>query len=194
MNIFYIHEDPLICAEQHCDQHVIKMVTEYAQLMSTAHRVIDGRPWVGRGPSGRKVLRYFHPDPVMNQELYKVCHVNHPSAIWVRQSRENYEWLQRLWCALALEYEYRYGRVHGAFQKLEYYLLLPPTKLPSKVFTEPTPAMANFPDCIVEGNSLQSYRNFYWEDKSRFATWKKREKPEWWINYEQRKQTKTLID
>ena len=39
MNIFYLSDDPQICAEQHCDKHVVKMCIEYAQLLSTAHRV-----------------------------------------------------------------------------------------------------------------------------------------------------------
>ena len=42
MNIFYLHKDPKICAEQHLDKHVVKMLIEYAQLMSTAHRMLDG--------------------------------------------------------------------------------------------------------------------------------------------------------
>ena len=35
MNIFYLHKDPVICAEMHIDKHVVKMPIEYAQLMST---------------------------------------------------------------------------------------------------------------------------------------------------------------
>ena len=42
MNIFYLHEDPIQNAKWHVDKHVVKMVTEYAQLLSTAHRVLDG--------------------------------------------------------------------------------------------------------------------------------------------------------
>ena len=35
MNIFYLHPDPVICAQQHADKHLIKMVLEYSQLLST---------------------------------------------------------------------------------------------------------------------------------------------------------------
>ena len=43
MNIFgYLDKDPKRCAEMHCDKHVVKMILEYAQLLSTAHRV---RSW-----------------------------------------------------------------------------------------------------------------------------------------------------
>ena len=42
MNIFYLDNHTHRCAKQHCDKHVVKMIIEYAQLLSTAHRVIDG--------------------------------------------------------------------------------------------------------------------------------------------------------
>ena len=42
MNIFYLHEDPQVSAKMHCDKHVVKMILESAQMLSTAHRVLDG--------------------------------------------------------------------------------------------------------------------------------------------------------
>jgi len=47
MNIFYLDNDPKVCAEMHNDKHCIKMILEYAQLLSTAHRVLDGTLSVG---------------------------------------------------------------------------------------------------------------------------------------------------
>ena len=44
MNIFYLHHDPIVCAAMHCDKHVVKMILEYGQMLSTAHRVLDGMP------------------------------------------------------------------------------------------------------------------------------------------------------
>ena len=41
MNIFYLSEDQKNCAEMHNDKHCVKMIVEYAQLLSTAHRVLD---------------------------------------------------------------------------------------------------------------------------------------------------------
>ena len=41
MNIFFLNEDSRMCAQAHCDKHVVKMILEYAQMMSTAHRVLD---------------------------------------------------------------------------------------------------------------------------------------------------------
>ena len=42
MNIFYLDKNPKASAEMHVDKHVSKMLVEYAQLMSTSHRVCDG--------------------------------------------------------------------------------------------------------------------------------------------------------
>jgi len=184
MNIFYLHPDHVRCAQEHIDKHVVKMCIEYAQLMSTAHRVIDGKLWYGRTINGRKIARYFHSDPEMNSILYKASHINHPSAIWVRKSENNYNWLYNMWTALAEEYTHRYGRVHESFTKLEYHLLLPPDNIPKAGWTQPPPAMKAYPQCIVEGDSITSYRNYYWEAKSDFASWTKRDKPIWWIERE----------
>jgi hypothetical protein len=50
MNIFYLDHDVVKCAEMHVDKHVCKMVIEYAQLLSTAHRVLDGEHAATRRP------------------------------------------------------------------------------------------------------------------------------------------------
>ena len=34
MNIFHLHKDPKICAEYHCDKHVVKMILETAQMLA----------------------------------------------------------------------------------------------------------------------------------------------------------------
>ena len=42
MNIFYLNHCPRRAAEEQCDQHIVKMPLETAQILSTAHRVVDG--------------------------------------------------------------------------------------------------------------------------------------------------------
>ena len=81
MNIFYLDPDPRTCAEMHCDKHVVKMIIEYAQLMSTAHRVIDGTEYTDMTANGRRIKRWRLDDD-RESILYKASHINHPSAIW----------------------------------------------------------------------------------------------------------------
>ena len=41
MNIFYLHQDPILAAKDLCDQHILKMGIESAQMMCTAHWLTD---------------------------------------------------------------------------------------------------------------------------------------------------------
>jgi len=171
INIFYLHNDPKVCAEYHNDKHSIKMVLEYAQLLSTAHRILDGTQYTRLTKTGRKQTAYGLPDD-RESILYSATHINHPSAVWVRQSAANYVWLQNLLVELCLEYTFRYGRLHkiqssgltGALHKL-------PTNINrEKPFTEPTPAMPD--DVKVFDDSIASYRNYYINNKTHLASWK----------------------
>ena len=45
MNIFVLDNDPDTAARMMCDKHVVKMIVESAQMLSTAHRVLDGIEW-----------------------------------------------------------------------------------------------------------------------------------------------------
>jgi hypothetical protein len=182
MNIFYLDNNVRKCAEMHNDKHCIKMILEYAQLLSTAHRVLDGTLTVGKSANGRKKTSYVLNDS-RDTILYSATHINHPSAIWVRQSEQNYRWLFHLFCELLTEYTYRYGKNH-ACEKLVTTLGRPPENIDMNTrFTEPTPAM---PDEVkIIGNSLASYRNYYINNKQHLASWKGkvqgRPTPDWFI-------------
>jgi hypothetical protein len=152
------------------------MILEYAQLLSTAHRVLDGTVVIGKSKTGRKQTRYVLPD---NREsvLYSATHISHPSAIWCRKNNSNYMWLAELLEELCSEYTYRYGKTHkvessGLMQILKNNF---PKNITSGEFTEPTPAM---PDQYkVPGDSISSYMNYYLGDKTRMFSWKNRNVP-----------------
>ena len=176
MNIFYLDKDPKICAEMHVDKHCVKMILEYAQLLSTAHRVLDGTQLTRLSKTGRKQTAFVLSDD-RELVLYTATHINHPSAIWVRQSEQNYRWLFGLFCELLKEYTYRYGRLH-ACERLVTTLGRPPKNIDMETkFTEPTPAMPD--DYKVAGDSIASYHNYYLGDKTRMFAWKNRPVPKW---------------
>lgn len=176
MNIFFLDQNPRLCAQYHVDKHCVKMIVEYCQLLSTAHRVLDGTQTI-EVVKNRKLKRWILDNPTLNSVLYKATHINHPSAVWVRQSADNYAYLVNLLWDLSDEYTYRYGKVHkcmnsGLIQYLEHNF---PKNIPYKPFTEPTCAM---PDHYkVAGDSVQSYHNYYNGDKRRMFKWKNREVP-----------------
>ena len=184
MNIFYLDREPKTCAEMHCDKHVVKMIIEYAQLLSTAHRLLDGtqdiekRYVLGSLPARwRHIKVWKHPSEYMDKGLMRDSHVNHPSNIWVRESKENYMWLCQMWLWLMKEYTHRYGKHHACENRVEY-LMNAPKNIPSKAFTDPTPAMPEY--CKVKNDSLSSYHKYYIQEKVRFAKWTAREMPTWY--------------
>lgn len=177
MNIFYLDKDPKVCAEMHLDKHCVKMILEYAQLLSTAHRVLDGNLSVGLSESGRKKTSYVLIDK-RDSILYSATHVNHPSAVWVRKTHQNYIWLSQLLYHLCKEYTHRYGKIH----KVERTDLLEelynwPMNIPRGEFSEPTQAM---PDKVkIVNDSITAYKNYYIQNKAHIAKWTKREVPIW---------------
>lgn len=158
MNIFLFDQDPYENVKQHCDKHTVKMVLEYAQLLSTAHHVLDGNS--------------------APEEIYKKTHDNHPCAVWARETSENYAYLFKLFCALLDEYSYRYERVHATERLID-----PLSKVPNNIINS---YLTPFPQCMpdeykVEGDAIQAYQNYFNGDKNRMAKWKHRPTPLWFI-------------
>jgi len=110
MNIFYLHNDTKTCAELHVDKHVVKMIVEYAQLLSTAKRMTDGIKYEAKSKTGRKVQRYRLENPNEEATIYKAVHYHHPSAVWARSSTQHYNWLYSLFRELGREYTHRYKK------------------------------------------------------------------------------------
>lgn len=51
LNLFFTDRDPDKCAENHGDKHLHKMILEYAQIASTAYRLVD------KDYAGKRVYR-----------------------------------------------------------------------------------------------------------------------------------------
>lgn len=159
MNIFILDEDPEIIAQYHCDVHVVKMIVETAQLLSTAHHILNDKEAI----SG----------------IYKKTHKNHPCAIWVRESRENYNWTHYLLGCLLIEYTYRYNKIHKT-QNIWKNLYQFPKNIESKQFN-----LNSAPQCMPDEHKMscviEAYRKYYKNDKTKMSrfTYKKREIPNW---------------
>jgi hypothetical protein len=174
MNIFYLDNNATACAKAHYDKHVVKMILEYAQLLSTAHRVLDGEVWTDLTANKRRITRY-RLTPDKEGVLYKATHVNHPSAIWVRESKANYNWLFSLFEKLLEEYTYRYGKFHKTGE-LSASLKVAPVNIPNVGTTEMPQAM---PDECKLPNSIDAYRNYYLTAKKSMLSYTKRNAPMW---------------
>ena len=155
------------------------MPTEAAQLLSTAHRVLDGVPGVKLSSNNRKLKTWTFTD-YREDTFYKVSHYNHPCAVWARKSINNYNWLYSLFVELNIEYTARYKRTHLTEIKLKDALVFPPDNCPKAEFTDPPQAMDLYPQCKVPGDTVQAYRNYYKEIKSEIAEWRYSPKPYWY--------------
>lgn len=154
MNIFYLSRDPGEAARFHNDRHVVKMLTEYAQILCT-------------------VLHLFgHEAP------YRPTHAKHPSVLWTAESLSHWLWLRDLALAVDREYTYRYGKFHKAGEVVK--SLLPPT-MPDHGFREPPQAM---PEAFRQADPVEAYRAYYRGPKASFSTWKNREVPAWFTQSE----------
>lgn len=176
MNIFYLDHDPKQCAEWMVDKHVVKMILETAQLLSTAHRVLDGVEGVGMTDSGRKKKVWKLHDN-RDTVLYSATHVNHPSAVWARTSVENYNWLVDHLFALGDEYTYRYGKVHATITKTALEIQNPPLRLQQWDMT-PMPSCMD-QQYIISDDPISNYRNYYKYGKASMHSWKNRTPPGW---------------
>ena len=157
------------------------MVIEYAQLMSTAHRVLDGDLYEDRTAANRRIKRWRHPNNTMESTLYKASHINHPDGIWTRNSDANYRYLYNLWSRLCEEYTHRYGREHLTETKLKNLLLHPPKNIEHASTADIHGLPLAMPDDVKGRSVVKSYRRYYKKYKMPFARYTKREIPEFMV-------------
>lgn len=152
MNIFVLDYDLKNCVEYYCNSHVVKMVLEYTQILSSVNR-INGL-----------------------DEGYKITHLNHPCVKWASECLDNWIYVRDLCEALNNEFKFRYGKSHKSWSVAKS-LSLPP--LPKFGFiTEQPQAMPN----DVKGKDVVvAYRNYYIKYKKHLGVWFPRDIP-WWFN------------
>lgn len=152
MNIFVLDQEPWKAAEYHCDQHVVKMVLETAQMLSTALRA--------RG---------------FEEGLYKSSYQHHPCTVWAGEAEGNLSWLTELGMGLLYEYTKRYHKVHASssiIHRAQDYI--------DTLDHEPvTPRPLAMPDKYKTECAVESYRAYYIGEKMRFARYVRAPMPEW---------------
>ena len=182
MNIFYIHENPITCAKWMGNKHVVKMILETAQMLCTAHRILDGKQVTKlvTSKSGKSKLKKVWVHPEYDDVLYMSTHANHPSNIWIRSSFLQYMWAYHHFVALCKEYTYRYGKIHSTEIKLIDILSQPPNNIikvnSTSYFEQPPSCMDE--QYIFSDNSITNYRIYYARAKKNMHKWTKREIPE----------------
>lgn len=189
MNIFALHPNPRKAARWHVDKHVVKMLLETCQLLYTAH-------WVFAYPQLRQcrspiALAKFHTalsDPITMKKApvtqsrgktFRPAHVNHPCAIWVRQSLGNYRWLCALGVELAREFEYRFGHEHACKKHVLWLSANAPPRIPKRPRIGFSVAMDD--QYKISNDPIRNYRNYYKTSKKErgLVKYTKRHIPHW---------------
>lgn len=160
MNIFFLDEEPAKAAEYHCDKHVVKMILETAQIISTVYdRYGKHEDW-----------------------MLKPCFKNHPCTLWAGNSRQNLIWLVCLGIELNKQYTIRYQKEHKYFELFMKLGAMMHRFMPDNGLTPPALAMPE--DCRQPGDRMQaavmSYQIYYMTHKREIAKWKVKT-PHWFI-------------
>ena len=184
MNILVLEKEPREAARMLCDKHVPKMIVESGQMLSTAHRMLDGTPIKRPSKSGKTIQTYYTFDDERDNLYYLAVHKYHPCTTWTMHSKANYEWHYEHFHEMALEYQYRRnGKMHETFRKIGILLAKPPLNIKDRGLTEFAQAMSHYPQC-KDPDPVTAYRNYYHQAKP-FAKWEwKRKAPDWWQGYQ----------
>jgi len=172
MNIFALDLDPRLAAQAHCDKHVVKMILETAQILSTVwHKMSEDN--------------YHHHVPRI---AYCPTHKNHPCVRWACATSVNYTWLVTLGLSLCEEFRFRFGHDHKSEAVIRA-LALPPIGVPAGPLTSFALAM---PDefradyYALDGNGMdrrqaavECYREYYRCAKAHMLFYRRRQTPLW---------------
>ena len=176
MNIFVLDEDPIKAAQDMCNKHIVKMIIESAQIMSTVYRLAMEDRW-----------SLSAQDVAMFPKLYKATHINHPAVKWVNTSVHNTDWIFQHLLAIEREYNCRYNKNLDKEYKVE-----PVIRELEGVrwaiwkdfgdWKQHTPFVQCMPEQYQNQDAVEAYRNYYRGEKAKFAKWKPyANEPTWWI-------------
>ena len=190
MNIFYLSPDPAECATFHNNKHVVKMITEYTQIICTVFHKIENYD------TEVMAVREFYLQAKSAYGLtipYKPTHENHPCVLWAGKALQNLIYLLDLHKYLINEYHYRYPgnpdnfkkathlsiQLHGPIFDLKRSSTLGPIENVACAFGE-NPEQYWVQDENGKIDPVQSYRQYYIKDKANMANWSPRSRPQWY--------------
>ena len=174
MNIFVTNEDPIIAAQELCDQHTrSKMQIESAIMLQHCftNEALEKAPRTKAGKVRKSGKGYS----------------NHPCSVWVRESTDNYMWLVEHALEMFKERDYRWpeSNPHFTLEFIEWCKQnINKTNNKRGKLTPFVVAVNPESKCkkVANFNNLsvtEQYQLYVKHDKD-FATWTKRPKPHWY--------------
>jgi hypothetical protein len=104
MNLFFFHTNIRNNARMYCDSHLIKIITEIAQMLCSA-------------------MQHWEYDAGSHKDapkLYKMNHKHHPMTLWVSSHIGNFDYTCKMGLALCEEYTKHYYRNHACEGLIEW--------------------------------------------------------------------------
>lgn len=156
MNIFVLDEDPVVAAHMACNAHVVKIAIETYQMLHIPFH-LQGLRAMTKGPS----------------------HKNHPVSVWLRESRENFEWSCEYGIALCEEYWVRYGKDKGRQHACRDKVLFAYKQRKRLAFDSRglTPFAQAMPEECRRDSAVEAYKVYYETCKRHLFSWSKEEPP-----------------
>lgn len=164
MNIFVTDPSPSKSALALDDKRVVKMILESTQMLCTAINEHGGK------------------------SPYKSTHKNHPSNVWARETKANFQWLYDHAMALCIRYTETYGKCHKCMHVL--------TDILEQDLIQyiPDGDLTPFANCAAnaslgvsfkdESNVFKAYKDYLnvrWDNDKREPTWGNSGPPKWRI-------------
>lgn len=157
MNIFVLDQEPQLCASFHCDRHVVKMITEHMQMLHANVKFLS-------------------------RVNGKIAWLNHPCTIWLRESRQNLDWLHSVQTHLNEEWQRRWNHAPNINHRgYDLWRSFYDNKNMRNLFPDipMTQFVQAMPDECKRPNPVDGYRTYYNIHKKSFAKWKT-ETPFWY--------------
>ena len=199
MNLFLLSISATEAVVSLCDQHVVKMILETAQVLYCAWHTMAKdalAKFMDEYNAFRKAPTELKP--------YKATHRMHPISIWVRAHPYHYQWACEYALVMCQEYTLRYGKTHKTEEHLRFLSRIgyPPVakdyepEAPKKQTKEWVYATSGiprnfyyFPLCMDEKyyvkdengayNAVLSYRHFYANKSFEMRYRRSSERPLW---------------
>jgi Pyrimidine dimer DNA glycosylase len=188
MKIFFLDTDPKKSAECLIDKHLGPQGVYLCQLLSAAHRTIDGIREERPSKVPNKIEhRYALPEPLQTKLYASGFTKGYPAADFVKQSTGHYYWAYDYLTAVMREYFKRYNHPHDHNDLVEMLKLAP-----KKMFTQSLEDGWLFmPSVDIELkyttrdedgviDLVQTYRNWYKFAQPGVMRWTKTETPTWY--------------
>jgi hypothetical protein len=163
MNLFILDPDPIRSAIFNQDLHVKKIIIEGAQMLANAYdRIKLAEPGVPRTDKGTPRVGGLP---------------NHPMSKWVRENMSNFKWTLLHVQTLCKEYTHRFGQRHYTEGFIDWVAANLPVLNDNSLTLQPQCFAQSYPECIVPGDPVKGYHNYYNKAKQFFLYGKNSKTP-----------------